>query len=242
MKTVKKTRRNVLGSARKRRVGAFRANLSPQNGTHRRRPSRLRSSAKPRHHGGVRANHKRAGRAEIETQRSDPRYQSAIKNFEIAARAFQRQNYEKAKEVFEKLASCEVFEVAERARVHLRLCEQRLGRPAQGPKTSEGLYTLGVGELNARQLNAAVEHLTKAQRLDGKQDHIRYALAAAHALRGNPEEALEHLKAAIELRPENRIHARHDDDFRGLAQDPRFRNLVSHQAASDPRVTPPNPA
>ncbi len=229
MKTVKKTRRNVVGSARKQRVRGYGASLSPHNGA--RRQSRLRALAKPPRRRVVRANHKRAVGPEIEKQRSDPRYQSAIKNFEIAARAFQRQNYEKAKEVFEKLASGEVSEVAERARVHLLLCEQRLGRRTQGPKTSEDFYALGVGELNARQLDAAVEHLTKAQRLDGKQDHIRYALAAAHALRGNPEVALEHLRVAIELRPENRIHARHDDDFQGLAQDPRFRSLVSPQMA-----------
>ncbi len=215
-----------MASTRKRRVRSFRASLSPENGARHRRQARLRAAARPTRRHVVRANHKRVGGNEIEKQRSDPRYQSAIRNFEIAARAFQRQNYEKAKEIFEKLASGEVFEVAERARVHLRLCEQRLGRPTQGPKTSEDFYALGVGELNARQLDSAVEHLTKAQKLDGNQDHIRYALAAAYALGGNTEAALDHLRAAIELRPENRFHARHDDDFHRLSQDPRFRSLV----------------
>jgi hypothetical protein len=28
------------------------------------------------------------------------------------------------------------------------------------------------------------------------------------------------------LRPENRIHARRDEDFQGLAVDPRFRRLI----------------
>jgi tetratricopeptide (TPR) repeat protein len=190
----------------------------------------------------VRANHKRSAATGSEKVHIDVRYQVAIRNFEIAARAFQRQNYAKAKEVFEKLASGEVSEVAERARVHLRLCEQRLGRSTPGPKTSEDYYTLGVGELNARRLDAAVEHLTKAQKLNGSRDHIRYALAAAHALRGNAEVALEHLQAAIQLRSENRIQARHDEDFQGLAHDPRFRSLVFSSAASEGRLNARHPA
>jgi UDP-glucose 4-epimerase len=39
--------------------------------------------------------------------------------------------------------------------------------------------------------------------------------------------ALEHLQVAVTLRPENRFHARRDDDFQCLASDPRFRRLMS---------------
>ena len=56
-------------------------------------------------------------------------FQSAVKNYELGARAFHRQNFEKAKEIFEKLASSGVAGIAERARVHLRLCEHKLSRP-----------------------------------------------------------------------------------------------------------------
>ena len=41
------------------------------------------------------------------------------------------------------------------------------------------------------------------------------------------DEALAHLEAAFALRPENRIYARRDEDFQGLADDPRFRRLVN---------------
>ena len=52
------------------------------------------------------------------------------------------------------------------------------------------------------------------------------ALAAAYALQGNSEAALEHLKAAIQLRPGNAYQARHDEDFQSLASHPVFRSLV----------------
>jgi tetratricopeptide (TPR) repeat protein len=88
------------------------------------------------------------------------------------------------------------------------------------------LYTLGVGALNSRHLDEAIEYLNKAQKSAPKLEHICYALAAAYSLRGDAESALQRLKEAIALRPENRIQARSDEDFQALATDARFRELV----------------
>ena len=156
----------------------------------------------------------------------DVQYQTAIRNFETGVRAFQKQNYHKAAEVFEKLVDSDARDVAERAHVHLRLCRQRTSRTAPAPQSADEYYALGVACLNARDLAQAVEHLGKADKLKPNQDHIRYALAVSHALRGNTDVAFAHLEAAFNLRPENRIHARRDEDFQGLAADPRFRRLI----------------
>ena len=153
-------------------------------------------------------------------------YQTAIRNFETGVRAFQKQNYHKAAEVFEKLVDSNTREVAERAQIHLRLCRQRTGRGAPAPKSADEYYALGVACLNARDLGQAVELLGKADKLKPNQDHIHYALAVSHALRGNADVAFAHLEAAFALRPENRFHARRDEDFQGLVSDPRFRRLI----------------
>jgi tetratricopeptide (TPR) repeat protein len=146
-------------------------------------------------------------------------------------RAFQRQNYDKAAEIFERLVQSDARDVAERAHVHLRLCRQRSGRPAPLPKSADDYYALGVACLNAREFELAVEHLSKADRMKPRQDHVQYALAVAHSQAGNPDEAIEHLEAALALRPENRIHARRDEDLQGLAADPRFRRLIYQAGA-----------
>jgi tetratricopeptide (TPR) repeat protein len=156
----------------------------------------------------------------------EPLFQAAVKNFELGARAFQKQDYQRAKEIFETVVSIGVAEVTERARVHLRLCEQKLSRPSPPPRNAEDLYTLGVGALNSWRLNDAIEYLNKAQKSAPKLEHIRYALAAAYSLRGDADAALQHLKEAIALRPQNRIQARHDEDFQALATDARFKELV----------------
>jgi tetratricopeptide (TPR) repeat protein len=161
-----------------------------------------------------------------ERRRSEALFQAAVRNFEFGARAFQRQNYQKAKEIFEKLASSGVAGVAERSLIYLRLCEQKLSHPSPPPKKAEDLYTLGVGALNSRRLDDAIGYLNKAQKSSPKLEHICYALAAAYSLRGDAQSALQHLKEAITLRPQNRIQARRDEDFQALATDARFKELV----------------
>lgn len=190
--------------------------------------ARLRASGKPSRQRAVtpRTSSSVATQAWAGEQRAHVRYVTAVKNFEAGVRLFQKQNYERAKEVFEKLAGSPAYEVANRAETYLRLCEQKLGRKEVAPKTAADYYDVGVAQLNARDLERAIESLNRADRLGPNQDHVRYALAAAHALLRNVDAALEHLKAAIELRPANRFLARKDEDFRGLAADPRFRRLV----------------
>ena len=156
---------------------------------------------------------------------------AAVKNYETGARFFQKQNYEKAEEIFEKLVNGPVREVADRARVHLRLCEQKLSRQTLVPKSGEDFYTLGVAALNSRNLDLVIAHLARANRMEHDQEHIRYSLAAAYALQGNTNAALAHLAAAIALRPANRIQARKDEDFTSLAADPRFGHLVSPEVS-----------
>lgn len=166
-----------------------------------------------------------------ERERAESEHLTKVRNFEAATRFFQKQQYERAREIFEKLVNGSVTEVAERARVYLRVCERKLAHSTPVAKTATDYYTLGVAALNARNFDSAIKHLGRADKLKPNSEDIQYALAAAHALQGNTEAALEHLKTAIELRPENRFQARHDEDFESLAADPRFRSLIRPQVS-----------
>jgi tetratricopeptide (TPR) repeat protein len=155
--------------------------------------------------------------------------ETALKNFGAAVRYFQRRHYEKAAELFEKVAASPVREMADRARVHLRFCE-RQRRHERRPKTAEGCYARGVAALNSRDFDAALEYLSKSDKMTPNQEYIHYALAAVYGLQGDPDNAYNHLEAAIRLRPQNRVQARHDEDFQNLADDPRFARLVGADA------------
>ncbi len=162
-----------------------------------------------------------------EKRDSEAQFATAVKNYEAAVRHIQKQNYDKAKEILDKLVSSAPAEVADRARVHLRLCEQKLHPPAKPLKSAEDYYLAGISELNARRLDLSLEYLAKAEKLEPKREEIQYALAAAYAIQGNSETALEHLRKSIELRPQNRFQARQDEDFDLLAADSRFLSLVN---------------
>jgi len=161
-----------------------------------------------------------------EKRGNDSEHSTVLKQFEVASRHFHKQQYAKAKEIFDRLATAPYLEIADRARLHSHLCNQKLGGPASLPRRVDH-YLLGIAELNVRNVDVAIEHLTKADRSDPNREHIRYALAAAHAVRGNANLALEHLKAAVRLRPQNSIQARHDQDFRSLAEHPAFKSLIA---------------
>jgi tetratricopeptide (TPR) repeat protein len=157
----------------------------------------------------------------------DPAVEQQLKFFEEALQHFQQQRYAKAKPLFEKVLVGPSKEFADRARVHLRITEQRLQPVAATvPRSPEEHYQQGVAMMNLGRWDEAREHLLRARKLAPKSDYIIYAMAALDCLTGEADSAMENLKTAIALRPENRYHARNDEDFAFLQDDPRFTELL----------------
>ena len=157
----------------------------------------------------------------------DREVQRQLKLYDEALQYIQQQKFHKAKQTLEKVASGPSKELADRAQVHLRICEQRISRlPVMVPRTAEDHYHHGVAMMNLGRWDEAREHLEKARKMTPKADYIVYALAALDCLTGEAESAMENLKTAIALRPENRYHARNDEDFAFLQEDPRFTELL----------------
>ncbi len=158
---------------------------------------------------------------------SDPAIEQQLKLFEEGLQYFQQQKYLKAKPIFEKVLAGPNKEFADRARVHLRIADQRL-QPSDPtvPRSPEEHYQHGVAMMNMGRWEEAREHLLRARKLSPKADYVIYAMAALDCLTGEAESAMENLKTAIQLRPENRYHARNDEDFAFLQEDPRFTELL----------------
>ena len=156
-----------------------------------------------------------------------PARQQQLKAYEEALKQFQQQKYAKAKQSFEKVLEGPGGELCDRARVHLRICDQRISGPAAtAVKSAEDHYTHGVALMNLGRWDEAREHFDRALKAQPKADHIVYAMAALDCLTGEADAALDKLKLAIQLRPENRYHARNDEDFSFLQEDPRFTELL----------------
>jgi tetratricopeptide (TPR) repeat protein len=157
----------------------------------------------------------------------DPRVQAQMKLYEEAMSLFHQQRFQRSKQELEKVLEGPSKELADRARTHLRIVEQRM-KPSteQNPKSSEEHYQRGVAMMNLGRWDEARESLEKARKMAPKADHVHYALAALDCLTGEADAAMANLKIAIELRPANRFHARNDEDFAFLQEDPRFTELL----------------
>jgi tetratricopeptide (TPR) repeat protein len=161
---------------------------------------------------------------------------ASIKQYESAVRLLYAQNFERAKLALEKLIQTfvEDKEILERAKSHLRLCEQKIARKPPAPRSVEDLYNVAVALMNEGKYQESIEHLNKALKTRPDCDYVLYALAASHCLTGNIDGALKNLRAAITLKPENRFLAQQDYDFEPLMQDSRFISIVFPERVTAP--------
>jgi len=149
-----------------------------------------------------------------------------LTSFEAAMKLFHARKLKEAREMFRAAAEGPERDVAQRARLHVAMCDRRLEQPAVHLRSAEDYYNYSVALLNTRNAAEARIHLEKALEISPRADHIHYALALARAMGGDPMGAYESLKRAIELEPRNRIIARQDADFAPLASQPPFDGLL----------------
>jgi tetratricopeptide (TPR) repeat protein len=180
---------------------------------------------------------KAAKKASLERQRilqaQEKANQGALKVFEQALKSFHRQEYDVAcealKRIFKEFGN--EVEVASRARDYITVCEQRMEKPKNGPKSSEANYSQGVFELNAGRYQKAADLLEKAARMEPNSAYIIYSLAAAQAQLNDTDSAMESLRRAIQLLESLRNRARRDSDFSNLMGHEEFRELVGMEEA-----------
>ena len=202
-----------MAKAKKASSGSSRPSKSSRHGQANSQKKKPLGSPPPAQRGGV--------------ELVDPRVQAQLKLYDEALALFHQQKFARAKQELEKVLEGPSKELTDRARMHLKIAEQRM-KPSheENPRTAEDHYQRGVAMMNIGRWDDARESLLKARKAAPKADHIHYALATLDCLTGEADSAMANLKVAIELRPENRYHARNDEDFAFLQEDPRFTELL----------------
>ena len=158
---------------------------------------------------------------------NDHATQQQLRAYEEGLKQFQQQKFSRAKQALERVLEGPNKELADRARTHLRICDQRVSRaPEPSAKSAEDHYNQGIAMMNLGRWDEARVHLDRARKSAPKADHIVYAMAALDCLTGEAESSMQNLKVAIQLRSENRYRARNDEDFAFLQEDPRFTELL----------------
>ena len=148
-------------------------------------------------------------------------------SFEAAMKLFHARQFREARDLFSQAVRGPERDVANRAQLHLAMCDRRLQQAtAVNLGSAEDYYNYGVALINSRNLSEARTHLEKSLEMSPAADHVHYALALAQALAGDLANAQQNLKRAIELEPRNRLIARQDADFAPLAHQPPFDALI----------------
>lgn len=156
----------------------------------------------------------------------DPRFSQAVQNYEAGLKALQSHKYDKAKACFEKIVGGASPELCDRAAVHLNTCNQQLNRNSTKFKTPEEQYDYAVSLMNMGDYVSAREVFGDLSQKHPKLDFVWYGAAALSCLMGHFPDAISELNEAIRLNPANRFQARNDSDFKSLADDPRFTELL----------------
>jgi len=157
-------------------------------------------------------------------------FTGAVAALEAGIKLMYAEDYAKAVKAFNKVIAEypeePEIQASAKARIHAR--DSSLSERARTVfKTAHDHYNVAVALMNAGDVETAMTHLQSALKLAPKADHILYAMAAANALQGNRDQALNYLKQSIHHRAENRFQALQDNDFAVLAEEQAFKDLVA---------------
>ncbi|HET9743214.1 MAG TPA: hypothetical protein VFQ00_10725 [Terriglobales bacterium] len=164
----------------------------------------------------------------------DPKYTQAVQNYEAGLKALQERKFDKAKSALEKVVAGPSRELADRARMHLNTCNQQLSRGTSTFKSLGEHYDFAVSLINVGDYDNARSHMEKILKQDSKADFAFYGVAVLDCLTNHSEDCLRNLNEAIKLNAANRFQARNDPDFRNMADDPRFTELLYPEIPPEP--------
>jgi len=157
-------------------------------------------------------------------------FANAVSALEVGIKLMYAEDYGKAVKAFNGVIADypEEPEIQASAKARIQACEKKLQERGRAVfKTADDHYNVAVAMMNRGDLQNAMSHLEAALKLAPKADHILYAMAAANALQGNRDQALNYLKQSIQHRAENRFQALQDNDFAVLAEEQAFKDLVT---------------
>jgi tetratricopeptide (TPR) repeat protein len=172
-----------------------------------------------------------SAKATVESRKEAPdepqvRFSQTVQNYEQALKLLQTHKFEKAKLLLERVIESGISELADRAKIHMNICNQQSEEIQNTFQTPEEHYDFAVSLMNLGDFVTAREHLEGLCVQRPALDFIWYGRAVLECLTGRTTESLHHLAEAIRLNPGNRFQARNDSDFRNMADDPRFTELL----------------
>jgi tetratricopeptide (TPR) repeat protein len=158
--------------------------------------------------------------------------QTQMKQWEQAMQLFSQKKFGQAHTRFTEAAGGPAAHIADKARSYAQICERKMNSGELHLSTADDHFNYGVERLNARDIEAARNHLDRALAMEPNAEHILFTLALCCGMAGDASAACENLRRAIDLEPKNKILARQDPEFLALAQQiPALRAVLMTETA-----------
>jgi tetratricopeptide (TPR) repeat protein len=150
--------------------------------------------------------------------------------YESALKLMQAGKYEKAHIAFTQMLATAPHDLADRIRMYISACVGQISKGTTTFETHEERYDYAISLLNHGNYEDAREHLQAILLKDKSADYAFYGLALLSSMTGDNSTCIQHLTEAIRLNAQYRFQARSDSDFDGVADDPRFTELLYPEA------------
>lgn len=161
---------------------------------------------------------------------ADENRKKTLALYENALRLMQAGKYEKAHGIFNEMLAHAPHDLADRIRMYIAACVAQISKGATNFESHEERYDYAISLLNHGHYDDAREHFQAILLKNDAADYAFYGLALLASMTGENQKCIEHLTEAIRLNAQNRIQARSDSDFDGVADDPRFTELLYPEA------------
>ena len=154
----------------------------------------------------------------------------ALDSFTNGRKLMGEGKFEKAAVIFSKMDATTPIDILERARIYLLTCERQQAAKKMTFATPHEEYDYAISLLNQGQYPDAQAHLEAVLARQKDADYAMYGLAVLNSMTRRTDQSLQFLEKAIALNPANRLHARSDNDFQDVMDDPRFTELLYPEA------------
>jgi tetratricopeptide (TPR) repeat protein len=138
--------------------------------------------------------------------------------------------YDKAHTAFTAMLASAPQDLADRIRMYISACVSQISKGSTQFETHEERYDYAISLLNLGHYEDAREHFHAIILKEKSADYAFYGLALLSSMTGDTTTCIDHLTEAIRLNAHNRFQARSDSDFDGVAEDPRFTELLYPEA------------
>lgn len=165
----------------------------------------------------------------VPTPNDDAR-KKTVALYESALRLMQAGKYDKAHTIFNEMLATAPHDLADRIRMYISACVAQISKGSTNFQSHEERYDYAISLLNHGHYEDAREHFQAILLEKQSADYAFYGLALLASMTGETQKCIEHLTEAIRLNSQYRIQARSDNDFDGVADDPRFTELLYPEA------------